>query len=230
MKEMHMGSAIGGILPLAIGVALSPIPIIAIVLMLGTPRARSNGPAFTLGWLVGLTVVGSIMLVIGSGDATQSKDAPATWSSVLLLMIGVLLLLLAARTWHKRPTPGQDVPTPKWMQTLDDFTAGKALVAGVGLSAVINPKNLLLTVAAGVTIAQAGISTGQEAIALGVFVLVGSLTILGPLGIYLTMGANATRILSLKMWMAAHNQAIMTVLFLVIGAKLIGDGISGLTS
>jgi hypothetical protein len=39
-----MGQAIGEILPLAVGVALSPVPIIAIILMLGTPRARSNAP------------------------------------------------------------------------------------------------------------------------------------------------------------------------------------------
>jgi hypothetical protein len=38
-----MGQAIGDILPMAVGVAISPAPIIAIVLMLGTPRARSNG-------------------------------------------------------------------------------------------------------------------------------------------------------------------------------------------
>ena len=44
-----MGEAIGQSLPLAIGVALSPVPIIAVVLMLTTPRARANGPAFLLG-------------------------------------------------------------------------------------------------------------------------------------------------------------------------------------
>jgi hypothetical protein len=49
-----VGEAIGQSLPLAIGVALSPIPIIAVVLMLTTPRARADGPAFVLGWLVGL--------------------------------------------------------------------------------------------------------------------------------------------------------------------------------
>ena len=32
----------------------------------------------------------------------------------------------------------------------------------------------------------------------------------------------------LKSWMAAHNAAIMAVLCLVIGAKLIGDAITGL--
>ncbi len=49
-----MGAAIGQSLPLAIGVALSPMSIIAVVLLLTTPRARANGPAFVLGWLLGL--------------------------------------------------------------------------------------------------------------------------------------------------------------------------------
>ena len=48
-----MGQAIGQILPLAVGVGLSPSPIIAVVVMLGTPQARANGPAFMVGWLVG---------------------------------------------------------------------------------------------------------------------------------------------------------------------------------
>ena len=53
-----MGDAIGQVLSFGVGVALSPVPIIAVVLMLGTPRARSNGPAFVAGWILGLAVVG----------------------------------------------------------------------------------------------------------------------------------------------------------------------------
>jgi Sap, sulfolipid-1-addressing protein len=48
-----MSDAIGQVLSLGVGVALSPVPIIAVVLMLGTPRARTNGPAFVLGWVIG---------------------------------------------------------------------------------------------------------------------------------------------------------------------------------
>ena len=58
-----MGQAIGGSLALAVGVALSPVPIIAVVLMLTTRRARVNGPLFVLGWLAGLAVVGAIVLI-----------------------------------------------------------------------------------------------------------------------------------------------------------------------
>jgi Sap-like sulfolipid-1-addressing protein len=52
-KEGQMAKAIGGSLPLAVGIALSPIPIIAVVLMLTSRRARVNGPAFVAGRLAG---------------------------------------------------------------------------------------------------------------------------------------------------------------------------------
>ena len=53
--------AIGEILPLAIGIAISPLPIIAVILMLTTPKARTNGPAFLAGWLLGLVVVAGVV-------------------------------------------------------------------------------------------------------------------------------------------------------------------------
>ena len=225
-----MGEAIGQILPLAIGVAISPVPIIAIVLMLGTPRARSNGPAFALGWVVGLTVAGAAMLALASGNSQADDGGPETWVSVLKLALGLLLLLLAAHTWRGRPRPGQEAPMPKWMQAIDTFTTGKSLGFGVLLSGV-NPKNLALTIAAAAAIAQTGVSGGEAAGALAIFVLVGSLSILAPVAIYFALGAKAAVILDeLKTWMAAHNAAIMAVLLLVLGAKLIGDGIAGLSS
>ncbi len=224
-----MGNAIGDILPLAVGVAISPVPIIAVVLMLGTPSARSNGPAFAFGWLLGLTIVGVIVLALASGDAT-SDEQPSTWVSVLKLMLGVLFLLIAVKQWRGRPKPGEESSLPRWMQAIDTFTAGRSFGFGAVLSGV-NPKNLALAVAAGVTIAQNELSGGQEAGALAIFVLIGSLTILAPVVIYFAMGARAARLLdAMKEWMAAHNAAIMTVLLLVLGAKLIGDAVAGFSA
>jgi threonine/homoserine/homoserine lactone efflux protein len=224
-----MGQAIGSILPLAIAVAISPVPVIAIVLVLGTPRAHSNGPAFALGWVVGLSVVGAVMLVIATGNAT-SDSGPSTWTSMLLLAFGVVFLLLGVRTWRGRPRAGEQAAMPKWMAAIDEFSPGKALGAGLLLSGA-NPKNLALTIAAATTIAQAGVSSSQEAVALAIFVAIGSLTILAALVVFFTMGARGQDILAgLRLWMAAHSAAIMTVLLLVIGAKLIGDAIAGLSA
>ena len=50
-----MGAAIGDILGLAAGVAVSPLPIVAMILVLATPRGRANGSLFGVGWLAGLS-------------------------------------------------------------------------------------------------------------------------------------------------------------------------------
>jgi threonine/homoserine/homoserine lactone efflux protein len=114
------------------------------------------------------------------------------------------------------------------MQSIDQFGPAKAFGMAAPLSG-INPKNLLLTLAAASAIAQTGIDGGEQAIALAVFVIVGTLGPGAPVAIYFAMGARAKHVLDgLKAWMGAHNAAIMAVLCLVIGAKLIGDAITQL--
>jgi threonine/homoserine/homoserine lactone efflux protein len=223
-----VADAIGQVLSLGVGVALSPVPIIAVVLMLGTPRGRVNGPAFLLGWVLGLAVVGAIVLVAAGGAGANEDAEPATWVDVLKIVLGVLLALVAVRQWRGRPRAGAEGELPKWMRTIDAFTPGRSLAVAAALSGV-NPKNLLLTVAAAAAIAQTGVDGGEQAVAFGVFILVGTLGPGIPVAVYFTLGDRARRMLDdLKAWMSAHNAAIMAVLCLVIGAKLIGDGVSGL--
>jgi threonine/homoserine/homoserine lactone efflux protein len=223
-----VGDAIGQVLSLGVGVSLSPVPIIAVVLMLGTPRGRVNGPVFVVGWILGLAVVGTIVLVAASGADAHDAGEPATWVDWTKLGLGVLLLLVAVRQWRGRPRSSDDAALPKWMQTIDGFKPARTFAIAAALSG-INPKNLLLTVAAAAAIAQTGIDAGEQAIALAVFILVGTLGPALPVAIYFALGARAKHLLDdLKVWLAANNVAIMAVLCLVIGAKLIGDGISGL--
>jgi threonine/homoserine/homoserine lactone efflux protein len=115
------------------------------------------------------------------------------------------------------------------MRTIDRYTPGRATAMGVALT-VVNPKNLLLAIAAAAAIAQTGVGTGQQAGALAIFVLIATLGPGIPVGIYFAMPERAPRLLAeLKDWMAAHNAAIMAVLCVIIAAKLIGDGVSGLS-
>src|SRR3954453_7347061 len=224
-----MGHAIGDVLSFGVGVALSPIPIVAVVLMLGTPRARISGPAFLLGWLVGLAVLGTIVLLASGGADASEHAKPATWVSIPKLVLGVLLRGVALRRWRGRPMQGQAAELPKWMRAVDAFKPPRAAAAGVLLSAV-NPKNAILTIGAAAAIAQTGIAAGEQAIALAVFVLIGALGPGVPVGVYFVLGDRAPRVLNgMKTWMARHDGAIMAVICVIIGAKLIGDGISGLS-
>jgi threonine/homoserine/homoserine lactone efflux protein len=225
-----MGQAIGQTLPYGVGVALSPVPIIAVVLMLATPQGRINGPAFLAGWIVGIAGLGTIVLLVASGASASNHGAPATWVSIVKIVLGVLLLALAAKQWRGRPRGDAEPELPAWMRTIDTFTPVKSIGMAVLLSA-INPKNLLLVVGGAAAIAQTGASTLDQAVALAVFILIATLGVGTPVAIFFLMGERATKILGeLHEWMARENATIMAVICLIIGAKLIGDAIAGLTS
>jgi threonine/homoserine/homoserine lactone efflux protein len=223
-----MGQAIGGMLTIAVGVAVSPVPIIAVVLMLVTPRGKVNGPAFVLGWVLSIAVLGGVLIAVGVGSGSSDDGGPSTGVSVLKLVLGGLLLLVAAKQWRGRPAPGEDPPMPKWMGALDSFTPVKALGAGILLSG-LNPKNLLLIIAGAAAVAGAGASGGEEAIAWAIFTLIATVGVATPVVIAFAMGDRSKDLLDrLKGWLAHNNGVIMAVLLLVIGVKLLGDGIAGL--
>ena len=128
-----MIQAIGDLLPSALGVALSPVPIIAVILMLGTPKARSTGSMFAIGWIAGLVIASAIVLALTSG-ASDPDSATSTGVNWFQVVMGVLFLLLALMQWRSRPQPGEVAELPKWMATIDTFTPGMSL----GLGAIIS--------------------------------------------------------------------------------------------
>ena len=232
MLASALTQAIGGALPSALGVALSPIPIVAVVLMLGTPRARRDGPAFALGWILGLSVVAVLVIAVtgASGDASTAGSSTADSINWMQVGLGVLLLVMAKRQWQKRPAPGAEPELPAWMAKIDQLPAGQALGAGVLLSG-LNPKNLILTLAAAASIAQVpGITSGEEAVAVAVFVAIASVTTVGAVVLYFIGGTRAEHFLGeIKAYMAAHNAVIMMVILVILGGKLLGEGVGALS-
>jgi hypothetical protein len=220
-----MGQGISEVLPFAIGIAISPIPIIAVILMLFSERAKVNGSAFLVGWVIGIAAVGTIVYFVAdaANAATDSTTSDSvSWGKIVL---GVLLLGLARRNWAKRPAPGQHEAMPKWMAGVETISPVKAIGLAIVLS-VVNPKNLVLILGASAGLGQLGLSTGDAIVALIVFVVVSSLSILFAVGYDLFGGARAQRTLTeMKEWMTTHNHAVMATLFLVFGVVLISKGI-----
>ena len=224
-----MGGAIGEMLPLAIGIAISPLAIVAVILILTTPRARTNGLAFLGGWLLALAVVGGVALAVT--DAAESADSggPRTIVAVLKIALGVLLLILAWRGFRGRPAPGEEAPLPKWMAALDRFTPVRSL-AVAALFGGVKPKNLILAAAAAAGIAESGLGGAQQVVVLLLLILVASVGIIAPVAVYFLTGEEkSARVLGgWKTWLVANNSTVMIVLFLVFGVVLLGKGIGGL--
>ena len=156
-----MGQGISAVLTFAIGVAISPVPIIAVILMLFSQRARVNGPAFLLGWVVALAALSTVVYVVShDGNVATSSTASdsVSWGKIVL---GVALLALARRNWRKRPAPGEQPAMPKWLATVESVSPVKAFGLAV-LLAGVNPKNLILTLGAAAGLAQVpGLSTSD---------------------------------------------------------------------
>ncbi|HZD66786.1 MAG TPA: GAP family protein [Acidimicrobiales bacterium] len=223
-----MGAAIGSSVVTAVGIALSPMAIIAVVLMLITRHPRSNGLSFVVGWLLALGVVGAAVLVI-AGPTSAGQHQSATWSAWVDLALGLALVVVAVRRFRKRPRGEREPSLPRWMGTVERCRPPEALALGAGLAGA-NPKNLLLAVAGAAEIAQTGISGGQQALAYTVFALIATVGVAAPLVLYLALGRRSAPALTrLKDWMARNNAVIIAVLCLVIGAKLIGDAIGAAT-
>lgn len=222
-----MGQAIGESITLAVGVAVSPVPIIAVIVMLLSRRAGANSLAFAAGWVVGIAGATAVVIIASGSIGTGSGGSPSAGVSAVKLALGVLVLLLGVRSWRKRPTSGEPAPLPRWLQAVDELTPAKSAGLGMVLSA-LNPKNLLLTVGGGLAIAGAPASSGGKAVAAAVFVVLAVSTVLVPVAAYHVSRPRAERVLEpLKGWLQANNANVMAVLLLVIGVVLIGKGIAG---
>lgn len=221
-----MGAAIGEILPLALGVAISPIPIIAAILMLLSPRARVTSVGFLLGWVLGIVVAVTVFTLLSSILPEQDSDASNPAKGTIQLILGALLLLLAVGQWRKRPRRGVEPAMPKWMQAIDKMTFPVAFGLGFLLSAV-NPKNLLMGAGAGVDIGSASVTVGEIVLVIAVFTVIAASTVLVPVVGYLVAASKLREPLdALRGWLEKENAVIMAVLLLVIGVSLIGKGIA----
>jgi threonine/homoserine/homoserine lactone efflux protein len=223
-----VGDALGGMLPFAIGIALSPIPLIAVILMLLTPRATMNGLGFLLGWIAGVSVGLWFLTSLGASQDLGSSGTPSTTVLWIEAILGLLLVIGAIRHWRTRPGAGEEPAMPGWMHKVDSMGPGSAFGLAVLLSAV-NPKNLLLLAGAAVVLVEAALPTGDELAVIAAFTIVASCTVAIPVVYRLVARERSEAWLEdLKTWLGVHNAAVMSVLLLVIGAKLLGDGLGGL--
>lgn len=220
-----MWTAFGQSLPSAVGIAISPIPIVLVILMLVSARARANGPAFLVGWMLGVAVVSGVAFVLAeAADAATDADV-SDGIDIVQLFVAALFFALAAKQWRGRPRPGEEPAQPKLFATVDGMGAAKAFALAF-VACVANPKNLPLAATAGAGIAQTGATGGAAVGALVLFVLVASVSVVAPVVVYFALGDRAPAILAeWKSWLIANNATVMMVLFGVLGAKALGTAL-----
>jgi hypothetical protein len=223
-----MIDALTATLPIAIGIILSPLPVVAVILLIFSPHSRAGSLAFLAGWTLGITVVGGATLLLATEAEVGEEGAPARWALSLTLILGLALLAYAYRTFAKRPRAGEAPQLPSWMQAFDSMAPRRAFTLAAALSGV-KPKNLLLNISAMTSLALAGLPTAQTLGVFVAFVVLCSAGIGVPVIYALVGGQSArSRLGGWKEWLVTNNSVVVTVVLVVLGLKLVASALSGL--
>lgn len=203
-----------------IAVALSPLPIAALIFLLLSNRPKSNSIGFLAGWFVALIVnVSLFAFLFGASGVPQGGDPIGV--KVFHGVLGVILILFAFSEWRKRPKKGQKPVVPKWMLAVASFSPTKSFLIAVGL-VTINAKNTVLDVAVGDMINNKAGNLAETIVAILVFSFIASLSILIPVAAFLLFGAQLKGTLNrVNSFFIAYSNVILSVLFLILGVGIL---------
>ncbi len=216
-----MSQIIPQLAPMIIGLLLSPIPIIALIIILMTDRAQINGQAFVGGWLLGIFGVG--LIVISFPGLVPNSDTPSAYAGTIRISLGLALISWAVfKAYRRYHMPS--VETPRFFQKLDQITASRAFAIGLLVSAG-NIKNLGFSAAAAVVITQADLSFFSRLIHLLAYSLVGSMTVLIPLGLYFSQRHKAdAMLLNWKTWLISYHTYVLSAVVIFVGVMIMTGG------
>lgn len=76
------------ILPIALGIAISPIPVIAVIIMLFSVRAKSNGIFFAGAWFLTIAIVttGIVIFALGQEVVTVDDSSGTQWIDLMYFL------------------------------------------------------------------------------------------------------------------------------------------------
>lgn len=214
---------LGHSFPIALGIAASPWPIIALMILLLTPKSVSNSYAFLLGWFVGLMGVG--LIVLHSPGLSSDSGEPSQLMGWIRLSLGAIFLIFSSLLVRDMIQNKDRPDIPKWIKKVDSYGFLQSLAIGFFLSG-LNFKNASMVVTGAAIIGSSGITDQQEFFALLIFCLISSAGVLLPHVIFVLFQENAERIFGkLKFWLLKNRVLILLLILVVFGGISLYKGI-----
>ncbi|PZF86256.1 GAP family protein [Jiangella anatolica] len=220
-----MWTAIGETLPLAAGLALSPVAVITgIVLLLGR-SGRAKTAVFGLGWLLAVLAIAAAALWLVEAAADDAAEQTADGVDLVQLLFAALFLILAVLAWRKRAQ--QDEPARKngLVRRLDTIGVGGAFGLGLAQGFLVI-KNLPLALGAGARLGEAALTGADAVVGLVVFAVVSTAGVLVPLAVALVGGPRLDPSLArARDWLEANMSPITICVLGILGGYFLGQGL-----
>jgi hypothetical protein len=220
-------SVVGDILPLALVVSVSPINIVAAILLLFSKRPIANATTYLLGFVLGVAAMLSGITALANTIDLSPGTERSRGISALLLTLGLVLIVVGVRKFSHRPGLDQEPEEPRWMTGIGDFGAGQSFLVGASVGA-LNPKNIAVAFASAVVVATAQLPVGQQVGVIAIYTLIASIGVATPIVAALVLGDRSESVLGAwKHWLDRNNGTVMAVIYLFFGVILLGKGIAG---
>ena len=202
---------------IGLAITLEPVTLVAFILILGAEQGVWKGLAFILGWMACLVAVIAAVVVVTGGKPPAPHTAPSTAVLVVKALLGAVLIWVGLRRWRRMGRPRKQ---PGWMARLNHLS----LWAAAGLGVFLQPWTLVAAGAA--TVVQAKLSTAGDWLTLVLFCLLATSSFL-VMELYTAFAPTAAgaRFEQLHTWIDTHQDQVIVVGSLAVGAWLLGKSL-----
>lgn len=220
-----MLGVIGQLLPLAVAVALSSVPILAVLVLLLAAVRPWVPTLFVVGYVAGLIAITSLFAIFLHAIPGTTSVGPQPVVGVLEILVGAALLVYAVIEVRRHPQATERDTPPRWMVALGRMRSLPAL--GLGFALNLRPKSVLLAVAAGLAIGPAQLPLPEDIVVIAIYVLIGGSTVGGPALFALVRPDTARPALAAtERWLLRNDTTVAIIVATVIGTVIIGNGLS----
>lgn len=209
-------------LPIAVAIAFSLFPIVAVLVLLLAPDPIRRSAPYAAGWATGLLLLVAVFTVTAKLTPHDARVPFPPWAHIAEIAIGVVLLIASLVVGRRRrsraPAAGGNIAG-----LTGDVQGGRAFVFGLMMN--VRPKNIILTIAAGLAIGAATLDLAASATIVVVVTVVGASTVAGLVIVY-AVGKGRVRpaLDRLRGYLVEHASTVLRVLGVLIGVVLIVVG------
>jgi hypothetical protein len=227
--SQSLGALLAELAAFGLAIGLSPLHIVLLLLLLLGPRPLQRGGWFVAGWLITAALAVTLLLTVGHGLLLSMDKGSSHRTGLDLLAAGALLGLGIKELLNKGD---DDAAPPGWTRKLDQFCAMPLppLLAISAALEVARPDALFLFAKTAGSLLTAGLGTGTELLATGLFSLVSASLLLIPLLTLVLAGPE--RVLTLlercKQWLFSQGDLLVGLVSVSLAVYLGWQGIEGL--
>jgi Sap, sulfolipid-1-addressing protein len=205
---------------IGLAVTLDPLPLTAFLVVLPSARGVRKGAAFVFGWLVSLAIVVTVTVLATGNNPPKPATAPSLAALAVKIVLGVVLVRIAARHIRARGQPKPPRKPPKWQAHVDSMSPWFALA----LAPTLQPWVLIGAGAA--TVVEAKLSSWESFLALGLYCVLASSSYLAMEIYAIVRPAQSQALLArCRTWIDSHTDQAITVGSLIIGFWFIADSL-----